>query len=85
MTKIELIEKDLSDKPSPIDAFLNGRNNHQCYHTCYQVRDINLAVDELTKNNFIMTAKPAEAIAFNNKKVCFMFNSNIGMIDLVEE
>jgi hypothetical protein len=30
-------------------------------------------------------SKPVEAVAMSNKKVCFLFNKNIGLIELVEK
>ena len=39
----------------------------------------------LKKKRFILLGKPVEACAINNKKVCFMYNREVGLIELVEE
>ena len=54
------------------------------YHCCYVVESIEDAVVELRKMKYIVVSKPVEAVAFCGSKVCFMFNKNVGLIELVE-
>lgn len=54
------------------------------YHCCYEVDNIEEAVAELKKQRYIMVSKPAEAVAFCGSRVCFLFNKNVGLIELVE-
>ena len=54
------------------------------YHTCYEVNDIEQSVKLLRKKNFIIIRKPVEAIAFDNRKVSFLFNKDIGIVELLE-
>ena len=54
------------------------------YHCCYVVDDIDTAVCELRKQRYIMVSKPVEAPAFCGSRVCFLYNKNIGLIELVE-
>lgn len=54
------------------------------YHCCYVVDNIDKAVAELKKQRYIMVSKPAEAVAFFGSRVCFLFNKNVGLIELVE-
>ena len=54
------------------------------YHCCYVVDNLEEAAAELRKQKYIMVSKPAEAVAFCGSRVCFLFNKNVGLIELVE-
>lgn len=54
------------------------------YHCCYVVDNLEDACTELRKQRYIMVSKPAEAVAFCGSRVCFLFNKNVGLIELVE-
>lgn len=68
---------------SPVCKILE-KNGVTPYHTCYIVENIETAVAELQKMKYIVVVKPVEAPAITNCKVCFLFNKNIGLIELVE-
>lgn len=55
------------------------------YHTCYKVDDIIAAYEEMLDNEFTPLFKPVMAPAFNNRKICYFWKSDIGLIELVEE
>ena len=55
------------------------------YHTCYKVDDIIAAYEEMLDNEFTPLFIPVMAPAFNNRKICYFWKSNIGLIELVEE
>ena len=55
------------------------------YHICYYTSDIQAAAAELKKQKFILIDAPAAAPAINGKNVAFLFNKQIGIIELVEE
>lgn len=71
------------DETSPICKTLE-KNGVTPYHTCYIVENIENAVVELRKMKYVVVVKPVEAPAITNCKVCFLFNKNIGLIELVE-
>ena len=71
------------DKQSPVNKTLE-KNGVTPYHTCYVVESIEDAVAELRKQKYVMVSKPAEAVAFCGSRVCFLFNKNVGLIELVE-
>ena len=48
------------------------------------VDDLEDACAELRKQKYIMVSKPTEAVAFCGSRVCFLFNKNVGLIELVE-
>ncbi len=83
-TRVELIEKASVEEKSPIDAFLDKGVNHNIYHSCYAVSDIENMIDNLKKAKFVLVEQPKPAIAFNGKRVCFLYNFNVGMIELCE-
>lgn len=82
--KIELIEKADYSLPSPIDCMLDKRTFHNMYHTCYEVENLNQEIEKLKSEHFIVVDNPASAMAFDGRKVCFLYNTNIGMIELLE-
>lgn len=71
------------DEKSPVNKTIE-KNGVSPYHCCYVVDNINNAVDELKKQRYVMVSKPAEAVAFKGCRVCFLFNKNVGLIELVE-
>ena len=80
--RIELIAPN-SDEQSPVDTYLK-KVGPIMYHICYKVDDIEESIEALKKSGFILTKSPAKAVAFNNNKVAFMYNTKIGSIELVE-
>lgn len=71
------------DKTSPVNKTLE-KNGVTPYHTCYVAESIEEAVVQLRKQKYVMVSKPAEAVAFCGSRVCFLFNKNVGLIELVE-
>lgn len=77
----ELIEPIGDD--SPVKSLLEKRIS--LYHFCYKVNDIFKTIEDLTKKGFILITGPVQAVAFNGKKIAFLFNSDNLTIELVEE
>ena len=71
------------DEKSPVNKTLE-KVGVSPYHCCYVVDDIDEAAAELKKQRYIMVSKPVEAVAFCGSRVCFLFNKNVGLIELVE-
>lgn len=55
------------------------------YHLCYEVEDIDAEFEELIAKNWTALFKPVEAPAFDNRKICYFWNSEIGFIELVNK
>lgn len=55
------------------------------YHMCYEVEDIYAEFEELIDKNWTALFKPVEASAFDNRKICYFWNSEIGFIELVNK
>ena len=82
MPIIELVEP-VSDV-SPVSNILK-KSGVSPYHICYHVVDINFSISELKKKKFVLLFKPVEAVALFNKKICFLYNKDIGLIELLEQ
>ena len=54
------------------------------YHICYCCDDIEEARNELREKGFVPVNESMPAVAFGNRNVCFLFNRNVGIIELVE-
>ena len=80
-SKFELLEP--VGKESPISKMLDRRIG--LYHICYEVRDIKLKIKELTKTGFFLISDPVEAVAFDNKMIAFLINSDNLIIELLEQ
>jgi methylmalonyl-CoA/ethylmalonyl-CoA epimerase len=91
---VKLCFLDKSDSPtielvSPIDdkspvVTILKKNGAMPYHTCYEVVDIELEIKKLKKNGYVQVSKTVPAIAFENRKVCFLFHKATGLIELLE-
>ena len=68
---------------SPVCRILKN-NGVIPYHICYVVPNIIEAVLELRKLKYLIVSNPVKAPAINNCKVAFLFNKNVGLIELVE-
>lgn len=81
MPVVELLEP--VDETSPVNKTLE-KNGVTPYHTCYVVDDIEDAVATLRRKKYVVVSKPIEACAIHKCKVAFLFNKNVGLIELVE-
>tara|TARA_Y100001958_G_C21234723_1_gene560912 strand:+ start:93 stop:491 length:399 start_codon:yes stop_codon:yes gene_type:complete len=79
---IELVEP--INENSPVNEILK-KNGNIPYHFCYEVNNITKAILEMKKLGFIKITNPIPALAFNNRLICFLFNKNVGLIELLEK
>lgn len=82
MPQIELLAP--KDETSPVNKTLE-KMGITPYHCCYEVEDMAVAIAELRKQRYIVVAQPAEAVAIDKHKVCFLYNKNVGLIEIVEK
>lgn len=54
------------------------------YHTCYEVDDIEQAMEDLYEEGFVPLFMPIEAVAMGGRKICYMCSLEVGTIELVE-
>ncbi|MBR5736522.1 MAG: VOC family protein [Bacteroidales bacterium] len=71
------------DEKSPVNKTLE-KVGVSPYHFCYVVDNLEDAVAELRKQRYIAVSKPVEAVAFLGSRVCFLYNKNVGLVELVE-
>lgn len=81
MPLVELLEP--VDETSPVNKTLE-KNGVTPYHACYIVKNLEEAVVALRKMKYVMVSKPAQAVAISGCRVIFLFNKNVGLIELVE-
>lgn len=79
---LELIQP--RDKESIVYKLLM-KNGPSPYHICYEVNDIDTQINLLKNQGYILVLKKEKAIAFENRNVVFMYNKNVGLIELLEE
>lgn len=78
---IELVEP--VNEKSPVWNILDKVGTSP-YHFCYYTNDIVNEIQNLKKSKFILVVNPVQATAFNNSKICFCYNKDFGLIELVE-
>lgn len=79
--RIELLEP--LDQESPVSRTLSMVGVSP-YHLCYEVKDIEEAINRLRERRFILVTGPVEAPAMDNRRIAFLFNKNNGLIEIVE-
>ena len=85
--RVELICEMDKEKMSPAKSI--GRqikiSNYKMYHICYEVEDLEVAIADLETKGYQVLVPRQKAIAFDNRNVVFMYEPDVGMIELVEE
>lgn len=81
--RIELLEVADKGKSSPVDQFLNKRNRHNIYHSCYETACLEKEIENL-KDDFVIVETAKEAPALKGRRVCFLYSNSVGLIELLE-
>jgi len=72
------------DDTSPIVQTIN-KSGVTPYHICYEVDDIEEAVEDFWEaGHFIPLFEPVASNAMEDRKICYLYNKDIGLIELVE-
>lgn len=71
------------DENSPVVRILE-KNGVTPYHTCYAVENLDNAVIAFKKMRYVVVSKPKEACAIGRRRVAFLYNADMGLIELVE-
>lgn len=53
------------------------------YHTCYAVPDVQSTYEQLKELGFTPLFPPVPAPAFNNRKICYFWRKDVGLIEIV--
>lgn len=78
---IEIIEELTED--SAISLILNKLGS-TVYHTCYEVSDIEKAVDELEENGFRLLFEPKISETMDKGLFCYLYSVNCGFLELYQ-
>lgn len=73
--------------PATEDSVVSGlikKYRNSPYHLCYIADNFEKDISELTAGGFTQIDAPMAATAINNKKVVFLMNASIGLIELLE-
>ncbi len=79
--RVELIQP--MGENSPMYPLLKRFKNTP-YHFCYEVEDIEAAINELSDKHYTVIQEPEIAPCIDGKKVVFLNNISMGIIELVE-
>jgi len=72
------------DENSPVVQILD-KNGVTPYHTCYVVENLEDAIKAFKRRRYVIVSKPKEACAIENRRVAFLYNTDMGLIELVEK
>ena len=79
---IELVMPGAGGK-DPVSGVLK-RSGVTPYHLCYEVDEIEQAMEDLYEEGFVPLFMPVEAVAMGGRKICYMCSLEVGTIELVE-
>jgi methylmalonyl-CoA/ethylmalonyl-CoA epimerase len=81
VVEIELIAP-LSDD-SPIRSIL-AKDGGAAYHLCFETNDIDGALEHAKKNGCIIVATPVPAVAFQGRRIAWIYTRSRQLFELVE-
>ena len=55
------------------------------YHICYRSSEIEADIERLQKERFRVLVPLAPAVAFDGKRVVFLYSLSVGLIEIVED
>jgi methylmalonyl-CoA/ethylmalonyl-CoA epimerase len=73
----------LDKNDSPVSIYID-KVGVTPYHICYLVSNLEESIKELRQQKFVLLFNPVHAIAFSNRKICYLYNQDIGLIELLE-
>jgi methylmalonyl-CoA/ethylmalonyl-CoA epimerase len=79
--EIELIAPLTED--SPIRSMLQ-KNGGGAYHFCFETNDIEKALEHAVKNGCMIVSKPVPAVAFQGRRIAWIYSSSRQLFELVE-
>ena len=83
--RIELVAPGSeTERESPVDAYLD-KIGPTPYHICYRTEHIEESIEQLKKQRFKISVPLAPAVAFEGKRVVFLYSLAAGLMEIVEE
>ena len=80
--RIELIE--IVDRECCDITHMQWQKGACPYHICYEVENIDLAVEKLKEKRLKVIRRKSKAVAIENRDIVFIYGKNIGIIELIE-
>lgn len=71
------------DGNSPVVQILE-KNGTTPYHTCYEVADLDSSIRLLKRQRYVVVSRPKEACAIDGRRVAFLYNADMGLMELLE-
>lgn len=68
---------------SPVTNIL-AKSGPTPYHNCFEVDDINESIASLKQWGYRRLSSIVPAIAFGNRRICFLYHKEVGLIELLE-
>ena len=68
--------------PTPIDRTL--KKGGGTYHICYQVQDMNAAMEHLTERGSLLLSGPVPAVAFELREIAWLMTETELLVELVQ-
>ena len=62
---------------------LISRMGCSLYHICYEVDNMEEAIVTLRKKRYFLKQKPVEATAFDGKRIAWLYNRDIGLVEIL--
>ena len=81
--RLELVCPLDKKQESPVDQYLSNVVGTP-YHICYQSNNFDSEIESLKKQGFKVIIEPQPAVAFGGKRVVFMMNLGMGLMEIVE-
>lgn len=72
------------DASGPTSRIISKTGNG-FYHICYEVDNLEKSIDNLRGKGFLLKHPPVLAVACNGKRIAWMYNRYIGLIELLEK
>lgn len=70
--------------PESVVADIIKRLGNNAYHICYETSDINMEIERLRNEHYVVCSEPNVAPACGGCRVCFLIHPHLGMIELIE-
>jgi methylmalonyl-CoA/ethylmalonyl-CoA epimerase len=79
--QLELVEP--CSRSAPVAKFLREKGQG-LHHLCYEVKDLNVALEKLRAAGNLLAKPPRPAVAFGGRRIAWLMNSEKLLIELLE-
>ena len=62
-----------------------SKSGNGFYHICYETSDIEASIESFKQKGFMLRHKPVPATAFGGRRITWMYNRSIGLVELLEK